>query len=270
MRLLNVRSHDTMYYYRRYRRSLPMAHGAERPLQGSRIRIVVGILSIVLLWKIGQSVVGFFSIDALASGSGILTVEDRASNVQVSVEDGELQRAESGVKLYPGDTIATHTNGRARVKFFNGTVLRCNDGSTVKIIEASKTDSTKNLSIEFSQGELWLKTHYRGSGSSVVTIETPYYSLKIDGDSELIIRPERIVVLKADNIGIAVELDIDSPEDNVIVGEGQVLNLDTASRTSIESGTNPYAFRDPITPIILAEKFLTESESIVGAIAQEQ
>ncbi len=267
---VNVRSHDTMYYYRRYRRSLPIAQNGERSFQGSRIRIFVGLLSIVLLWNIGQSIVGFFSFDALASGSGILTVEDRASNVQVSVEDGDLQRAESGVKLYPGDTIATHTNGRAHVKFFNGTMLRCNDGSTIKITEASKTDSMKNLGIEFSQGELWVKTHYRGSGSSIVTIETPHYSITINGDSEILIRPERIVVLKAENIGVAVELNIDASEENLVVGEGQVLNLDVTARTSIENGKNPYTFRDPITPIILAEKFLTTSEDLVGTIAKEQ
>lgn len=225
----------------------------------SPLRPAIGFLLLVaILFGLGKWVLGYFGVGNTIHRYGVtLTVEDNG-NTNVSIEGGDMKRAENDQKLYPGDRVATGAGGSAMLRFFDGTVVRMDELTDVSIEESHTGKKQSKVALMHSEGTIWLATPEKKdfSGAILRTVSTPFLEASLPSRTESVITGRSIVVFAADGIGATLKL----PESAVpvIVGEGQKFTLPP----NIAEGEDLYAYRSPLDPFALASQFVEESRAL--------
>src|SRR4029079_16432893 len=82
--------------------------------------------------------------------------------------------ASSETELYPGDTVQTQANGRARISLADGSTLLVKPNSTIIVRDNARADDGKktNVHVAVQSGQLSVRTEQQGDGTTNV-VETP-------------------------------------------------------------------------------------------------
>src|SRR3989344_6660938 len=109
------------------------------------------VVAAVLLYFIGSWVLHVFGIGSpVRRMPTTLTVEGRGS-VNVFLEDEDMQRAQDGMKLFPGERITTGSNSHATLAFFDGTVVRLDQQSDLTIGESARGAKESTLTLQLDR-----------------------------------------------------------------------------------------------------------------------
>ncbi len=235
-------------------------------------RILMGAIALLIVWYLGGKVLSLFiNSNGHRTGAMLTTEQDNPQNVQISLQGGEWQRGENNVKVYPGDAISTRGGGNAIITLFDGTRLRLDTNTEVSLERSDQyAQDLSTFSVQLRSGRLWATTPslMAYSGSIMRTINVDGFAVDLPGETNALIGPASVTVLRAQGLGLNVELLKPKRVDALIViGEGQQLNLSEEARTSIASGTDPYRFRDPISAKNLSDEFLLRSYALLKDIA---
>src|SRR5215217_5112070 len=86
----------------------------------------------------------------------------------------EMIPANGDTELYPGDTVQTQANGRARIGLADGSTLVVKPNSTIIIRDNARADDGKrtNVHVRVDSGQLSVRTEQQAEGTTNV-VETP-------------------------------------------------------------------------------------------------
>jgi hypothetical protein len=226
---------------------------AEPRQNGTTLRRVASLVILALvLYLVGSWVLRLFGTDSNLRRAAALAVE--SGTVQVSVEGGEPQRAQNGMKLYAGDVLTTQGNGRASVRFFDRSFVRADYRTELAITESALSTQTSALALQLKKGTVWIGIPGMDlfSGSILRTIETPFATLTVPAGTEALVTERGIKVFAASGEGIRVQVKGDGA---ITVGVGQQFELPTANVQSDDL----YAYRSALDPSASRMPFVEES-----------
>ena len=188
--------------------------------------------------------------------AAILTVHGRG-DTEVSVSESQYARAESGMRLYPGDSIQTGGAATAGMRFFDGTVIALDQRSRITLDESSHGSQDSRITTTLHAGSAWVATPsiQTFSGSIVREIMTQNLNYLLPSKTEALVSARTLAVFSGDGLGIQV--DAGDLYESIHIGEGQQWNL---PETILES--NLYTYRTPIDPNLTSGTFLTESRNL--------
>lgn len=214
------------------------------------IRLGLGVVIVGVVWYLGTALFGLFDGPATDRTAVMLTLES-GDNVRVSLQGAEEVRAQDGLKLYEGDSVSTQYGGNVTLTFFDGTRVRLDEGSTLRISENTYVpEGTSSLQLVLASGQAWVETGTSDAftGAIVRVADIGAASVRLPGDTSGLLGGELVFFVRTSGIGAELTLNVEGAEgETVIVGEGQSFSLSPESRTEIAAGRDPYAFRDPIT-----------------------
>ena len=86
----------------------------------------------------------------------------------------EMIPANSDTELYPGDTVQTQANGRARIGLADGSTLLVKPNSTIIVRDNARADDGKktNVHVKVDSGQLSVRTEQQADGTTNI-VETP-------------------------------------------------------------------------------------------------
>jgi len=86
----------------------------------------------------------------------------------------EMIPANSDTELYPGDTVQTQANGRARIGLADGSTLLIKPNSTIIVRDNARADDGKktNVHVKVDSGQLSVRTEQQADGTTNI-VETP-------------------------------------------------------------------------------------------------
>ena len=86
----------------------------------------------------------------------------------------EMIPANGDTELYPGDTVQTQANGRARIGLADGSTLFIKPNSTIIVRDNARADDGKrtNVHVKVDSGQLSVRTEQQADGTTNV-VETP-------------------------------------------------------------------------------------------------
>src|SRR6185369_16440966 len=137
----------------------------------------------------------FLILSALAAGAGVYVWKygnplrnvaklNRPAGVRFMSFEGEVRvvraatsetvSASSDTELFPGDTVQTQANGRARIGLADGSTLIVKPNSTIIIRDNVRDEDGKksNVHVQVNSGQLSVRTEQQADGTTNV-VETP-------------------------------------------------------------------------------------------------
>ena len=157
-------------------------------VQKRAIYVVAFILSVcaiaggtaLYVWKYGNPLKSVAINSAALAGARFMSFEGdvrviRASTRQVVVANPDIQ-------LYPGDTVQTQTDGRARISMADGSTVVVRPNSTIIIRDNAKAADGKrsNVHVVVDSGQMLIRTEEQSEDNKNV-IETPKTQNQISG-----------------------------------------------------------------------------------------
>ncbi len=116
----------------------------------------------------------FKSFTELKEPSGARFVSFEGDVRVIRAATREIIAASSETELFPGDTVQTQANGRARIGLADGSTLLIKPNSTIIVRDNAKADDGKrtNVHVRVDSGQLSVRTESAGDGTTNV-VETP-------------------------------------------------------------------------------------------------
>ncbi|HEU4434345.1 MAG TPA: FecR domain-containing protein [Pyrinomonadaceae bacterium] len=116
----------------------------------------------------------FKSFAELKSPSGARFVSFEGDVRVIRAATREIIAASAETELFPGDTVQTQANGRARIGLADGSTLLIKPNSTIIVRDNAKGDDGKrtNVHVRVDSGQLSVRTEQQGDGTTNV-VETP-------------------------------------------------------------------------------------------------
>ncbi|MBI3336492.1 hypothetical protein HYZ98_02915 [Candidatus Peregrinibacteria bacterium] len=203
--------------FRRYRRR----HGYSEKSHTLLRYIVLGVLCGTLVFTGGKKIASLLGqIGDTQVVAALLHVPERSS-VQVSLDGGEAQRAENGLRLYPGDRLTVGSNAQGFVTFFDGTIVALDQNTEFIIDESLRGESSSTIDMSLTKGNLWIKTPSADvyTGSIVRSVHTPAFLVAISSRTDGLIGERMLQFFTTDGLGGRIEI----PGISAVgyVGEGQ-------------------------------------------------
>jgi hypothetical protein len=123
------------------------------------------------VWKYGNP---FKNVAQLKNPAGARFMSFEGDVRVVRAATREMIPASSEVELYPGDTVQTQTNGRARIGLADGSILLVKPNSTIIIRDNARAEDGKktNVHVRVNSGQLSVRTEQQADGTTNV-VETP-------------------------------------------------------------------------------------------------
>ena len=123
------------------------------------------------VWKYGNPLKNVAQMKYPA-GARFMSFEGDVRVVRAATR--ETISATSDTELYPGDTVQTQTNGRARIGMADGSTLLVKPNSTIIIKDNALGDDGKktNVHVVVDSGQMYVRTELQPDGTTNV-VETP-------------------------------------------------------------------------------------------------
>lgn len=228
------------------------------------LRPIMIVIALAVMWYGSSKLLQFFdrSVDLKTATSLEARTKD---GVQVSIQGQEWQAGETGLRLYAGDAVSTKSTGDAVLRFFDGTRIRLDTNTDVEIVRADRqAEGTSILTLKIRAGRIWMATPDKAvfTGAIVRTAATENYNAEVPHSSNVLIAGALLNVVKASGLGVKTTLVANNAVP-LYIGEGQYFSLDGNAKSAIETGSDPYEFRDPITAKLLQDEFLTSSYALL-------
>ena len=123
------------------------------------------------VWKYGNPFKNVAEMN-YPSGARFISFEGDVRVIRAATR--EIIPANGDTQLYPGDTVQTQTNGRARIGLADGSTLVVKPNSTIIIRDNARADDGKrtNVHVRVDSGQLSVRTEQQADGTTNV-VETP-------------------------------------------------------------------------------------------------
>ena len=146
-------------------------------VQKRLIYIIVAALAFALLaagaWyyvsRYGNPFAGQRSADSGPEGARFASFEGDVRVIRASTR--ETLPASLQTQLYPGDTVQTQSDGRARITLADGSTLLIRPNSTVIIRDNTSAEGGRNIRVRVDTGQINVRTEQQPEGS-VNVVET--------------------------------------------------------------------------------------------------
>ena len=125
----------------------------------------------VYVWKYGNPLRHIAEVKNSA-GARFISFEGDVRVIRAATR--ENISATTDTELYPGDTVQTQANGRARIGLADGSILLIKPNSTIIVRDNAKADDGKrtNVHVLVNSGQLSVRTEQQADGTTNV-VETP-------------------------------------------------------------------------------------------------
>jgi hypothetical protein len=156
-------------------------------------RIVYLLVAIIILsglaaggalyvWKYGNPLKNVGTGEKLASGARFISFEGDVRIIRSATRETIVPSTDT--ELYPGDTVQTQANGRARVSMADGSTLVVRPNSTIIVRDNASGDDGKktNVHVVVDSGQMSVRTEQQPAGASNV-VETPKTQNKMGGQT---------------------------------------------------------------------------------------
>ena len=123
------------------------------------------------VWKYGNP---FKNVAEMNSPAGARFISFEGEVRVIRAATREVIPANADTQLYPGDTVQTQNNGRARIGLADGSTLVVKPNSTIIIRDNARADDGKrtNVHVRVDSGQLSVRTEQQADGTTNV-VETP-------------------------------------------------------------------------------------------------
>lgn len=134
------------------------------------------------VWKYGSPFKTSATVADAPAGARFISFEGDVRVIRASTR--ETLAASSQTQLYPGDTVQTQTDGRARVTLADGSTLVVRPNSTVIIRENTKAEGEQRTQVRVAvdTGQINVRTEQQPEGASNV-VETHQTENRLGGDT---------------------------------------------------------------------------------------
>src|SRR5262245_53542579 len=135
----------------------------------------------IYVWKYGNPLKNAVELSNTA-GARFMSFEGDVGVVRAATR--ETISASSDTELYPGDTVQTQANGRARIGLADGSTLLVKPNSTIIIRDNARADDGKktNVHVKVDSGQLSVRTEQQADGTTNV-VETPKTKNAMGGET---------------------------------------------------------------------------------------
>jgi FecR-like protein len=125
----------------------------------------------VYVWKYGNP---FRNVAVVNHPAGARFVSFEGDVRVIRAATREMIPANAETELYPGDTVQTQANGRARIGLADGSTLLVKPNSTIIVRDNARADDGKktNVHVVVDSGQLSVRTEQQADGTTNV-VETP-------------------------------------------------------------------------------------------------
>ena len=125
----------------------------------------------VYVWKYGNPLRNVAVVNHPA-GARFVSFEGDVRVIRAATR--ETIPANADTELYPGDTVQTQANGRARIGLADGSTLLIKPNSTIIVRDNARADDGKktNVHVKVDSGQLSVRTEQQADGTTNV-VETP-------------------------------------------------------------------------------------------------
>ncbi|HEY6189668.1 MAG TPA: FecR family protein [Pyrinomonadaceae bacterium] len=177
----------------------------------------------VYLWKYGSPFKGGPAVADAPAGARFISFEGDVRVIRATTR--ESIAAGSQTQLYPGDTVQTQTDGRARITLADGSTLVVRPNSTVIIRENTKVEGEQRTQVRVAvdTGQINVRTEQQPDGASnVVETHQTQSSLTSDTGASFGVNPD-----KTEEIRVASgQLEtVTANGDKTIVRNGEYLSI---------------------------------------------
>lgn len=158
-------------------------------IQKRLIYIIIAILvfcglvagAALYVWKYGNPLRDVGKVNTPA-GARFISLEGDVRVVRASTRENIA--AASDTQLYPGDTVQTQANGRARIGLADGSSLLVKPNSTIIVRDNARGDDGKksNVHVVVDSGQMYVRTEQQAEGTNNV-VETPKTKNKLGGET---------------------------------------------------------------------------------------
>ncbi|MFA6038953.1 MAG: hypothetical protein WCV62_03445 [Candidatus Peribacteraceae bacterium] len=241
-------------HYRRRRSAYPVA---PRPRIPRRL-IATVIFVLAVAYFFGGNILRLFGFGGpIERLPATVAVEDRGT-VTVTLDGEEPKRAENSMKLFAGEGIGTGSSGHATLRFFEGTLARLDQNSSLVVEESTREKDGTRIVLTLERGSLWVHVpDTSASGGTLRSLRTPTLTFTFPPGTEAIVSPSSILVFAAEGEGVEVSLP---KHPSVAIGEGQKLTLPgDLPASSVKKDL--YDYRTPLDTSTVQLALLTESRS---------
>jgi hypothetical protein len=135
----------------------------------------------VYVWKYGNP---FKNVAVVNYPAGARFVSFEGDVRVIRSATREMIPANGDTELYPGDTVQTQANGRARIGLADGSTLLVKPNSTIIIRDNARADDGKktNVHVKVDSGQLSVRTEQQADGTTNV-VETPKTKNTMSGET---------------------------------------------------------------------------------------
>jgi hypothetical protein len=141
------------------------------------IAVLVGISCVLVagaslyVWKYGNPLKNVAIRTDLPNGARFMSFEGDVRVIRSATR--EVTVASNDTQLYPGDTVQTQADGRARINMADGSTVVLRPNSTIIIRDNAGAEDGKrsNVHVVVDSGQMLVRTQPQGEGQNV--IETP-------------------------------------------------------------------------------------------------
>ncbi|HSP62446.1 MAG TPA: FecR domain-containing protein [Pyrinomonadaceae bacterium] len=134
------------------------------------------------VWKYGNPIKNVALRTDLPAGARFMSFEGDVRVIRSATR--EVIVASNDTQLYPGDTVQTQADGRARINMADGSTVVLRPNSTIIIRDNASAEDGKrsNVHVVVDSGQMLVRTQQQGEGQNVV--ETPKTQNSIGGQTQ--------------------------------------------------------------------------------------
>src|SRR3989440_2371879 len=172
--------------------------------------IYVTVLTLVLcamaaggalyIWKYGNPLKNVALKSEALAGARFMSFEGDVRVIRAATR--EVIIANSDTQLYPGDTVQTQADGRARINMADGSTVVVRPNSTIIIRDNASAEDGKrsNVHVVVDSGQMLVRTQQQSEDAKNI-VETPKTQNRVSGqtDASLGVNPEGTEEIRVNN-----------------------------------------------------------------------
>ena len=189
----------------------------------------LGVGAAVYVWKYGNP---FKNIAEVKQSAGARFISFEGDVRVIRAATRENIPANGDTELFPGDTVQTQANGRARISLADGSTLVVKPNSTIIVRNNSRDDDGKrtNVHVRVDSGQLSVRTEQQTDGTTNV-VETPKTKNTVGDQTNASfgVNPEGTEEIR---VTTGVIETTNAAGDKASIGSGQYVSVNNSGRIS--------------------------------------
>jgi FecR-like protein len=135
------------------------------------------------VWKFGNPFKKVAMRSDMAAGARFMSFEGDVRVIHAATR--EVVLASSDTQLYPGDTVQTQADGRARITMADGSTVVVRPNSTIIIRDNASAEGGKksNVHVVVDSGQMLVRTEEQNEGAKNI-VETPRTTNQVGGQTQ--------------------------------------------------------------------------------------